>query len=139
MLVVDDEETILFAMREYFAAKGFAVDCASEREEAEALITHRNYAVVIADLRLNWLDRVAGLDIIRLVRREAPGTRIALLTAFGSPEIEAEARSRGVDAILHKPQPLSEISRVVSGLLATEAPADAPTGSPNLARKPESR
>jgi len=28
LLIVDDEEPILFAMREYFAANGWDVDCA---------------------------------------------------------------------------------------------------------------
>jgi hypothetical protein len=39
------------------------------------------------------------------------------LTAYGTPEAEKAAYSRGVDAYLSKPQPLHEIAEVVSRLL----------------------
>ena len=52
LLIVDDEDAILFAMTEYFSARLFAVDCARDREEAEALLAVRAYAVIITDLRL---------------------------------------------------------------------------------------
>jgi len=55
LLVVDDEEPIRYALREYFVARGYAVDCAQEIEEAEALINTRTYDIVIAMKSL--LDR----------------------------------------------------------------------------------
>ena len=48
-------------------------------------------------------------------------TRVVLLTGNGTPEIEAEARRRGVDAFLHKPLPLRELERVVAGLAGRAA------------------
>jgi CheY-like chemotaxis protein len=51
------------------------------------------------------------------VRRIAPETKIILLTAYGSPEVELEARQRGAHVLLHKPQPLPAIAEVVSSLL----------------------
>ena len=51
LLVVDDEAPILFALRQYFSPLGYAVVCAREREEAEALLAHDEFALVIADLR----------------------------------------------------------------------------------------
>jgi DNA-binding response OmpR family regulator len=114
---VDDEEPILFAMREYFATKGYAVDCARETSEAEALLVANCYALAILDLRLSGTPGAEGLDVIELVRALSPQTRIILLTAYGSREIEAEARRRGADAFLHKPKPLAEVARIASGLM----------------------
>jgi len=114
---VDDEEPILFAMREYFATKGYAVDCARETAEAEALLQSNRYALAILDLRLSGTPGAEGLDVIELVRALSPQTRIILLTAYGSREIEAEARRRGADAFLHKPKPLAEVARIASGLM----------------------
>ena len=37
MLIVDDEESICFSMKEYFTLQGFHVDCAQDKCEAEAL------------------------------------------------------------------------------------------------------
>jgi ActR/RegA family two-component response regulator len=52
LLVVDDEESICFSLREYFSQHGFKVDTARELEEAERLIKVSDYKVIIQDLRL---------------------------------------------------------------------------------------
>ena len=116
LLVVDDEAAIRFALSEYFRGSGWTVDAASEKEEAEALLSCTEYAVVIADLRLTGIYGVEGLDIIQWSRHLHPATRVVLLTGNGTPEIEAEARRRGADAFLHKPLPLPQLEQVVDSL-----------------------
>ena len=117
LLVVDDEETILFAIDRYFTRIGFKVDCARELEEAEALATCTSYDLVIADLSLSENGSTEGLEIIRYVRRNCPTARVILLTAHGSPVAEKEAFRRGVDVFLHKPKPLAEIAHIATALL----------------------
>src|SRR5690349_2277233 len=63
LLVVDDEESICFSMREYFSQHGFKVDTAREMEEAEGLIKATEYKVIIQDLRLGLARHPDGLDI----------------------------------------------------------------------------
>jgi len=117
LLIVDDEESICFSMREYFSQHGFKVDTAREIEEAEGLIKETDYQVVIQDLRLGVDTRPDGLEIIKLVHEQNPETRIVVLTSYGSPEAEAEARRAGADAFLRKPKPLSQVAQVVQGLI----------------------
>jgi len=117
LLVVDDEESICFSMSEYFSLQGYKVDTASEVEEAEKLLDATDYKVVIQDLRLTMTSSHDGLDMIQLIREHNPQTRIVVLTAYGSAEIEDEARRRGADAFLRKPKPLSQVAQVVQGLL----------------------
>src|ERR1044072_2461431 len=117
LLVVDDEESICFSMSEYFSLQGYKVDTASEFEEAEKLLGATNYRVVIQDLRLTMTNSSDGLDMIRLIREHNPQTRIIVLTAYGSAEIEDEARRCGADAFLRKPKPLSQAAQVVQGLI----------------------
>lgn len=117
LLVVDDEESICFSMSEYFSLQGYKVDTASEVEEAEKLLGAINYKVVIQDLRLTMTSNHDGLDMIRLIRAQNPQARIIVLTAYGSPEIEEEARRCGADAFLRKPKPLSQVAQIVQGLL----------------------
>jgi len=107
LLVVDDEESICFSMSEYFSLQGYRVDTASEIEEAEKLLGSVNYQVVIQDLRLTLTSNQQGLEMIRMIKENNPRTRIVVLTAYGSPEIEDEARRCGADAFLRKPKPLS--------------------------------
>jgi len=121
LLIVDDEAAIRFALSEYFRGNGWSVDSAAEKEEAEALLTCTEYAVVIADLRLTGISGVEGLDIIQLSRHLRPETRVVLLTGNGTPELEAEARRRGADAFLHKPLPLARLEAVIASLVAVES------------------
>ncbi len=115
LLIIDDEETILFAIERYFRRIGYQVDCARELEEAEALATHIEYSLVIADLSLSD-NGTEGLEIIRYLRATSPLANVVLLTANGSMAIEREAYRRGVTAMLHKPQPLAELARLASQL-----------------------
>ena len=117
LLVVDDEESICFSMSEYFSQQGFKVDTAHEMEEVEGLIRQTEYKVLIQDLRLGIARRFDGIDIIKLVHTRNPDTRIVVLTSYGSPEAEAEARSAGADAFLRKPKPLSHVAQVIQGLI----------------------
>lgn len=117
LLVVDDEEAICFSMSEYFSLHGYKVDTASEIEEAEKLLGAASYKVVIQDLRLTMTSNQEGLDMIKMIREHNPQTRIVVLTAYGSPEIEDEARRYGADAFLRKPKPLSQVAQVIQGLI----------------------
>ena len=117
LLVVDDEESICFSMSEYFSLHGYKVDTAREPEEAEKLLEVTEYKVVIQDLRLSTARNPDGLEIIKMIRHYNPQTRIIVLTAYGSTEMEDEARRRGADALLRKPKPLSQVAQVIQGLL----------------------
>ncbi len=122
LLVVDDEESICFSMNEYFSLHGFKVDTAREIEEAEKLVESTEYRVIIQDLRLGTTrNNPDGLNIIKLARELHPETRLIVLTAYGSTEMEDDARRCGADAFLRKPKPLSQVAQVVQGLI--ESPA----------------
>lgn len=122
LLIVDDEASIRFAMREYFTLHGFEVDCACEKGEAKTFLEKERYEAVIADLRLSGTGSAEGLDIVRCARKRYPLMRIIILTAHGSPEIEAEAARRGADAFLSKPKPLQEVARTLFDLLGSKPP-----------------
>jgi len=119
ILVIDDEEVILDAARDYFTASGFFVDCAREREEAEALLATEDYELVISDMRLTGAHGREGLELLGLLRERCPRTRTIILTAYRSPELEGEVLRRGADRFLQKPIPLAEVARTARQLLAS--------------------
>ncbi len=117
ILIVDDEELIVQAMKKYFGGLGYDVDTAFELEEAQALLANNCYDLVIADLRLTGVGGVEGLQIVSDVRQRYAGARVILLSAYGTAEIERESYQRGADAFLHKPKAMMEIAQVSVSLL----------------------
>lgn len=119
ILVVDDEEAVLFAVAQYFQHYGYEVDGVRNTLLAKALLRAVDYALVITDLCLTVAQSTKGLEIIRYTRHRCPRARVIMITTNGSPEIEREAERLGVDVILHKPTRLPELAQVVFGLLGS--------------------
>jgi DNA-binding response OmpR family regulator len=113
ILMVDDKVTLCFAMREYFKLHNYQIDCAHTLDDAIKALNTSRYAVVIADLDLGGTHGLEGFDVIKMIQAQFPETRIIVLTAYGSAEIESAARDCGVSAFLHKPKPLSEVARII--------------------------
>ena len=117
ILIVDDSSSVRFALADYLRGLGHSVDCAVEREEAEALLVNRRYSIIISDLRLTSVHGAEGLELIDLAREVCPETPSILLTAYASSELEREASRRGATVVLQKPKPLAEVAQVVTALL----------------------
>lgn len=115
LLLIDDEETILFALRRYFTSEGYEVDCASGVSEAEQMLDASKYSAVIADVALTDTGR-EGLALAQYARRRNPACAIVLLTAHTSAEVETEAFRRGADRFVHKPQPLVELAAIINAV-----------------------
>lgn len=112
ILIVDDDDQLVNAYREYLSGLGYPVDAAGEIEEAQALLAHFPYSVVITDLRLSRLS-FGGLDLVKFIRDISLPTRVVVLTAYGWPELKAEAANQGVDAFLRKPMRLSDLGKTI--------------------------
>lgn len=114
ILLVDDEESVLFAINEYLTLRGHEVYRAADVEAAAALLTQHRFACVVTDLHLGPARGADGFEVARLAR-DAGATRIVLLTAHGSDEVVREARARGIERVIAKPVRLAELEQVVVG------------------------
>lgn len=128
ILCVDDEESILFSVKDYFSGMGCTVDTARNRAAAQALIASNTYDVMLFDLRLAGPDSNDGLELAKFTREHSPGSRVMLITAYASPEIQKQAGASGVDRLLSKPCDLKDVDRNLLELVSG-APAPAPTES----------
>jgi DNA-binding response OmpR family regulator len=113
ILIVDDEETTLVAMSEYFSDRGFTVDVSRNFGEAELLLSAHDYAAMITDLDLAGPHEKQGLYLVSRARDQGPDICIVLLTGCGSPEVETEARRLGADAFFSKPKSMEDLAQTV--------------------------
>ena len=66
VLVVDDEETICYALKKFLTDSGFHVSVAYDVLEAKELINDRIFDVAVVDRMLP--DGQNGIDLIKLLR-----------------------------------------------------------------------
>lgn len=116
LLILDDEEAILVPVSRFLTGRGYAVVTSREPEEAEALLDHERFDLVILDLALTRFGR-EGLEVLAWLRARHPFLPVIVMSANLCPEVEDAARRLQVDALLHKPQPLAELARVAESAM----------------------
>ena len=109
LLIVDDEGIFLRALKKVLQAPDVDVDTAETLGDARVLLRRHTYDVVMADLRLAGTEGQEGLDIVRTVKENRPGTKVILMTAYGDTEIRLKASFLGADLYLEKPIPIEVI------------------------------
>ncbi len=92
----------------------YRVETCESGELALARLHEREFDLLISDFRLPGID---GLELIRRAQQIKPEIRTILVTAFGSPEVEEEAR-KVTQAYIPKPFRLNDIIRVVERVLS---------------------
>lgn len=111
ILVVDDEPLIRWAVREGLEGAGYGVvEAGSAREALECLAKMGHPAVALLDVRL---PDSSDLGLLRRVRNVAPGCRIIVMTAHGTPELLAQALAEGAFDTISKPFDMTRIVNLV--------------------------
>ena len=121
ILVVDDKPTVAFFLGKTLECSNreYHVSIAHSGEEAIEIFGSTSIDLLVTDL---CLPGISGLELIRHVRALSPQTRTILITAYGSDEIEAEARRLETYRYITKPFDIGNFTRVVEGALChTEA------------------
>jgi FixJ family two-component response regulator len=100
VLVIDDDVGTLIGYKHILRAAGYDVSTAALGEDGIAAANGDGFDVVLCDQRL---PDVSGVDVIRHIRASCPGTAIALVTAWGTPELLVEAMRAGANTYAEKP------------------------------------
>jgi len=112
VLVVDDEPLIRWSLAETLAGSGYEILEAGDAKTALQAVTGalRPIDVVLLDFRLPDSD---DLSLLARLRSLLPGSRIIMMTAFGTPEMTEAARQLGAYDIVHKPFEINELASLV--------------------------
>ena len=101
VLVVEDELLIRWSIAETLTEAGHEVVQAADAASAVRELSHGNDPdVVLLDLRL---PDSSDLSLLSNVRRLSPRSAVVLMTAFGTPEVTAEALHLGASEVMSKP------------------------------------
>ena len=100
ILVVEDEAAMAQSLRSGLETEGFAVDVASDGEEALWYAGEVAYDAIVLDL---MLPKINGFKVCRTLREREDWTPILMLTAKVGHLDEAEGLDTGADDYLTKP------------------------------------
>ena len=115
VLLLDDEGRILLptAPATSAASAGRSTSRASRRRRKRSSATATTTSPIL-DLRVTRFGGDGGLEVLREIRRREHRTSVIVLSAYMSPEVEAEARRRGAAAVLRKPQSLPVLAQLAA-------------------------
>jgi len=113
LLIVEDEISTVFAMREFFSFHGYQVDCATGAPDAMALLDRSPYDVVITDLHLTPHRCAEGMTVLARARSLNPNALLVMLTAYASDGSEHEAYCSGVNLYETKPVGLAKLAACI--------------------------
>lgn len=117
ILLVDDEETLRYVLRETLTGEGYSVDVAKNGFQALEHFRLKPYDLLITDINMHGMD---GLQLIREIKSNDAHLKIVIITAYGSLEIVKEATRLGVMELISKPFKIQEIKDVITKLLSTQ-------------------
>lgn len=103
ILIVEDEEAILFAFSKILSSPKIEIHSAQSLKEALELLRNNVYHAVIADLRLSGTAIDEGYEVIKFVKTTQKDCKIIVMTAFGDDKTKERVFSLGADLYLEKP------------------------------------
>jgi len=116
VLVVDDDPAMLRAMTKVLASEGMQVTGVSDPVVVvkELADSEKRFDLVITDLRMPMFS---GRGVLALASA-LPELPVIIITAFGDPDIQAQALRLGAFAFLEKPVAAPQLIDVVKRALA---------------------
>lgn len=106
LLLIDDDVSLLGNLKQAVEAVGYEADTARSPDEALALLSRKNYRLVITDLRMPGSE---GLSIYEAIRSKAPLAAVIVLTGYGTADEAARAIRMGYTDYLRKPISIGEL------------------------------
>jgi two-component system, NtrC family, nitrogen regulation response regulator GlnG len=118
ILVVDDEETVRWALTKALERAGYRVDAATDGPSGLIAAAEPSVILVLLDVRLPGRD---GLSVLRDVRARRPELPVIMMTAYGTLPVAVEAIQQGAYDYIGKPFDTDEVLLVVQKAVEAQA------------------
>ena len=113
ILVVDDEPHLLELMEISLSNSGYRILSASNGEQALQQM-NAEVDLIVLDMIMPVMD---GRTVLKSIRPLYPRTKVLVASGYASPERLAAVTALGIDGLLAKPFPLSELTKTVREIL----------------------
>lgn len=110
VLIADDEPSMRLNLAELLEGEGYAVELASNGEEAVQKTIQHNPMVVLMDIKM---PKLSGIPALKAIKKHDSRIPVIIFTAFGTNEKPIEAIKAGAFDYLDKPFDIDELLSVL--------------------------
>lgn len=112
VLIVDDEEDLTWTLTRKLSRDNnmFEVLAVNSGKDALELLDRFPVDMVVTDVRM---PEVSGLELLVKIREKHPFTKVIIMTAYGSSEVQAEANNRGCFQYIEKPFEINDLKHII--------------------------
>jgi len=122
ILVIEDEQKIRSALRDFLEFHDFRVSEAVDGLEAQRIVAEKRFDLILLDL---MLPKISGEQLCTGWRRDGMQTPVIMLTAKGQEKEKVTGLNLGADDYITKPFALEELLARIKAVLRRTDPARA--------------
>ena len=121
ILLVEDDESILFGLQDILEGEGYQISTATNGIDGLKLATEKSIDLLVLDIMLPGMN---GLEICKQIKKEKLTLPIILLTAKSSEMDKISGLDFGADDYITKPFSLSELLARIRAILRRTYPEE---------------
>ncbi|MGJ5815378.1 sigma-54-dependent transcriptional regulator [Paludibaculum fermentans] len=123
LLVADDQEDVLAALRLLLKPEGLALDCVTSPHAVLSALDQKEYDLLLMDLNYtrDTTSGQEGFELMSKVQQVDSMLPIVVMTAWGSVEVAVEAMRRGAKDFIQKPWDNARLLAIVKTQLELSA------------------
>ncbi len=106
IMIVDDDQNIIYAFEQLYEESGYQVLSAKSGEEALALVSKEQPALLFLDVKMPGMD---GLQVLEKLHQDGMDIPTILITGFGTMDTAIRAMQLGAYDYLTKPLDIEKV------------------------------
>lgn len=114
ILIIDDEKSIRYTLRDILEYEKYEVDEAQDGEEGYTKIKKNNYDVALCDIKMPKMD---GIEVLEKVAELGKDIQFIMISAHGTIKTAVEATKKGAFDFIQKPPDLNRLLLCVRNAL----------------------
>jgi two-component system cell cycle sensor histidine kinase/response regulator CckA len=119
ILLVEDEQPMLWLLQKILLRQGYRVFAASDGESAIEIFQRHKHDIDVVLLDIG-LPRVSGWQVFLQMKREQLNLRAVIASGYVEPDLQNNMQSAGVSRVINKPYVPDDVLKVLEGLIGAE-------------------
>ena len=114
ILIIDDEKSIRYTLRDILEYEKYEVDEAQDGLEGYEMIKNNHYDVALCDIKMPKMD---GIEVLEKVGELGKDVQFIMISAHGTIKTAVEATKKGAFDFIQKPPDLNRLLLCVRNAL----------------------